>query len=223
MATLTFKQFSEVYDLCSRMLSFDVLLPAVKEGAYHDAVLRLGIRGDVSSGRAATWQEIADYQKFQLKMYLKNFWQDMLTENGRDDELQDFWPFMCDNPELILFMGKELFAFMLAARQKFYRMDEECVLMSKEAAKILESYSFDDDLHRCFAALMVVKLEYFGDSLAFSTDYQIFLKWMPQWQEKYPDVWEAISVRLSELKEAGLVRLRILEHQRLYAAYCSES
>ena len=70
---------------------------------------------------------------------------------------------------------------------------------------------------------MVVKLEYFGDSLAFSTDYQIFLKWMPQWQEMYPDVREAISVRLSELKDAGLVRLRILEHQRLYDAYCSES
>lgn len=223
MRTLTFERFSEVYGLCLRMLSFDFLLPAGKEGAYHDAVLRLGIRGDVSSGRAATWQEITDYQKFQLKLYLKNYWRDMLDKSEKGGELFDFWFFMRDKPELVLFMGKELLAFMLAVRQKFGQTDEECVLKSKEAAKILESYSFDNDVHQCFAALMLAKLEHFDDSLAYSTDYQIFLNWMPQWRKTYSDVWEALAARLSEMKESGRINLRCLEHQRLYELYCNEN
>ena len=223
---MTFRRFAETYSSLLKIRNLDIQIPAVAKESYHDAVLRQGIRGEGSFSAPAKWDEVIDAQLYQLKLYLRNFWGEMLLRDRENKSVDVFMAFFRESNGLILFMGTELFAFIEAVCQTEERIWDHAVdllLQHEENGKILQAYHFDGKLHQRFAKLMTDKILHFDDSLAYTTDYLIFFHWMPQWREKYSDVWEAISVRLSEMKKSGLVNLRCLEHQRLYDLYCSEN
>lgn len=218
---MTFEQLIDVYHQLSLMRDLDISLPAVKEESYHDAVMRLGIRGRLpAAATCCQWGEIVDFQLFQLKLYLKNHWKKMLREqNWGFDNIIDFFE---THQELIVFMGAELLAFLEAWREKFQDSDYyvEVLLKSKAAENILRVYSFDEAVHRRFVWIVSVKRFSFTKNLDdYAANHSFFVEWMPQWKEIYPDVWQTIGCRLKEMKDNGKIYFEHDEYRKIYELY----
>lgn len=221
---MTFDRFIDVYHQLSLLRSVNICLPAVKEVSYHDAVMRLGIRGELPLlSTNSQWADIIDFQFYQLKLYLKNFWPEMLSRQSWGfDNIIDYFEF---HQELLTFMGVELFAFLEALREKFKASDYyiEVLLKTKASENILRSYSFDEMLHRRFVWLVSVKNFRFRENLDdYAANHSFFMDWMPQWKEIYPDVWSVIADRLKKMNDDGRIALDYDEYRKIYELYVQE-
>lgn len=218
---MTFEQLIDVYHQLSQMQDLEISLPAVKEESYHDAVMRLGIRGRLPVvATCSQWREIVDFQLFQLKLYLKNHWKEMLREqNWGFDNIIDFFE---THQELIVFMGAELLAFLEAWREKFQDSDYyvEVLLKTKATENILRVCSFDEAVHCRFVHIISLKQFSFGDNPDdYAANHSFFVEWMPQWKEIYPDVWQTIGCRLKEMKDNGKIYFEHDEYRKIYELY----
>lgn len=218
---MTLNDFCKVYEMLLNLQKVEMNVPAVLVPAYYDAVLRLGIRGEISRGKPLSWNEIIDYLLYQMKLNLKNFCCPLLN-NSNVCDVQIFMSFLANHQELVTFMGKDIFSFLLKVRRSFSLNEDEEILKTKSMFIILQTYAYDESVHRCFLNLMRMKLKCFADTLAFSSNYQIFFDWMLPWKNLYPDVWKALQISLKTMKKSKKLNLNCDEHRKLYDFYCSK-
>ena len=214
---MKFKDFIKAYQSLDVLLQLEIPTPAVAREGYYDAVLRLGVRGECPSVKAiASWDKIVDYQIFQLKLYLRNFWQNMLDDDAED--VDAFLAFLQRHKELYLFMGKELLFFLseVDKRTKLFYLTED-ILQSDVVKNFLVYHRHDEEVQNVFQKMMQFKIQYVDASLAYCINYRIFMYWLPNWKDLYPNVWSAVVQALSEMKESA--NHEALEMQKLYELY----
>ena len=214
---MKFKDFINAYQSLSVLQKLDVPTPAVVTESYHDAILRLGVRGESPNVKAiASWDEIVDYQIFQLKLYLRNFWKNMLDDDAED--VDAFLSFLRLHKELYLFMGKELLFFLseVDKRCKLFYLTED-ILQTDVVKNFLVYHRYDEDVKNVFQKMMLLKIQYVDASSAYCINYRIFMNWLPSWKDIYPNVWNAVVQDLSEMKESA--DHEALEMQKLYKLY----
>lgn len=210
---MKFKEFIETYQNLMVMQKLEISVPIMKnkkESCFSVPALR------TATNNIASWQQIVDYQLYQLKCYLCQSWKNMLEDDGKN--VGAFLDFLRENTEVMSFMEKELLLFLAEVdkcRKLFYLSED--ILLCKEVEEFLLSHSDNLEVQKVFQEMMQFKIQFFASSLAFSTNYQIFLHWLPQWKDIYPNVWNGIVQKLSKMKDK--VSLDCLEVRRLFEVY----
>ena len=219
------KQFVETYQAFENMQTLDIELPVSKKETPEDKVVRIGLRGVLPTSLAyAGWNDIIAYQRSQLKLYWKNYWQEMLDADCTED-LDCMYCFLRRNHGLILFMDEEWVKFLYAWSQKTQghaNIEVEDLLKSKYSEEVLLKNKHKPEFQEALTQLMTSKIVYFNKSLAFSTNYLLFIDWLPEWKEHYPMVWQAVAGKLKEMNDKGLI-MGTLEERRLYNLYVPSS
>lgn len=209
-------------------------LPAVKEASYYDVVLRLGKRGMSSEGDGISWGETVDYLLANLRHYLKDNWESLMTyvsqpANGRvDPECQAYLlkrscnmiiDFFKRRADVMLFMGAELIKLLdfIMTHTQIYSESYEEILTGKTTESILDTYSFSAEVHESLRCLAAVRL-----SRGFYDDFKFFQNWLPKWWARYPDVKELVAAKLAQMKEKGKFSFSYDEGEQLYLMYCSQ-
>ena len=220
------------YENLENLRRVSIPLPAVKEASYYDVVLRWGKRGMNSEGDGISWNETIDYLLENLRHYLKDNWESLMTfvpqpANGEaDPECQAYLlkrsslmilEFLKGREDVMLFMGAELiklFEFIATHTPISSEIYEE-ILIGKTAESILDSYSFSKEVNDSLKSLAAVRLSY-----GCYADFEFFLNWLPKWWKKYPDVKILVAARLNEMKQDEKYSFLCSQGEQLYKLYC---
>ncbi len=217
------KQFVETYQAFENMQTLDIVLPVSKKEMPDDKVVRIGMRGVLPTSLAYDgWNEIISYQRLQLKLYWKNFWQEMLESNSIEDT-DCLYDFLRHNPDLISFMEEDWIFFIKTLYEKTYgrrNSEIEELLKSIYSEENLLKYRYNTRCQEALAQLMVSKVVHFNETLSFSVNYGIFINWLAARKDCYPMVWSAVADKLKEMKDNGEINLHCYEERRLYNLYC---
>lgn len=210
---MKFKEFIETYQSLIAMQKLEIsvlIMENKKESCFNVPALR------TATDDIASWQQIVDYQLYQLKCYLCQSWKNMLEDDGEDVGV--FLYFLLKNTKVMSFMEKELLLFLAEVdkQKKLFCLSED-ILCCKVVEEFLLSHSDNLDVQKLFQEMMQFKIQFFASNLAFSTNYQIFLHWLPQWKDIYPNVWNGIIKKLSKMKDKA--SLDCLEVRRLFEVY----
>lgn len=214
---MKFKEFIETYQNLIAMQKLEISAPIMENKKFHKAESCFSIPAlKTATNNIASWQQVVDYQLYQLKCHLCQSWKNMLEDDG--DCVSVFLDFLRDNVEVMSFMEKELLLFLVEEdkQKKLFYLSED-ILCCKVVEEFLLSHSDNWEVQKVFQEMMQFKIQFFASSLSFSTNYQIFLHWMPQWKDIYPNVWNGIIQKLSEMKDKA--NLNCLEVRRLFEFY----
>lgn len=215
------KQFMETYQAFKNMQMLDIELPVSKKETPEDKVIRIGLRGVLPNSLAyAGWNDIIAYQRAQLKLYWKYYWQEMFDSDCAED-LSGMYCFLRRNHELISLLDEKWITFLNAWSEKTQNLADaeiEDLLQSKYSEELLLKNKHKPECQNALMQLMTLKIVYFNRSLAFSTNYLLFIDWLPAWKEHYPTVWQAVADKLKEMNGKGLIK-GSLEERRLYNLY----
>lgn len=210
---MKFKEFIETYQNLIAMQQFEILVPIMKnkkESCFTMPALK------ITTDEIASWQQIVDYQLYLLKCHLCQSWRNMLEDDG--DDVGVFLYFLLKNTKVMSFMEKELLFFLAEVdkQKKLFYLSED-ILCCKVMEEFLLSHSDNLDVQKVFQEIMQFKIQFFASNLAFSTNYHIFLHWLPQWKGIYPNVWNGIIQKLSKMKDK--VSFDCLEVRKLFEVY----
>lgn len=228
----TIDSFIGAYENLENLRREGIPLPAVKEASYYDVVLRLGKRGMSSKGDGISWGETVDYLLKNLRHYLKDNWESLMTfvpkpANGKaDPECQAYLlkrsclmilEFLKRRTDVMLFMGAELIKLLgfIVAHTKISSENYEEILTGKTAESILDTYSFSAEILESLKSLAVIRL-----SSGSYADFEFFQNWLPKWWKKYPDVKILVAARLNEMKQDGKYSFLRSQGEHLYKLYC---